>query len=166
MSPYALLGGDEALQKVGGDDIHWKRSLAKRLNLGIDYHEDWAEATNPLNYKELADQVTMLLAKAGEPVAASVPTGYDLTYRTQSLFAVHANMATIGAHIVYGPDVWGVQLNPPAPFPAVALQTPALHTSHLASDVFKAFGLTTEMLDALDATLLDAAGNVDSGGLE
>ncbi|HKE91578.1 MAG TPA: hypothetical protein VKB45_14685, partial [Gemmatimonadales bacterium] len=31
VSLHALLGGEEALQKIAGDDIHWKRILAKKF---------------------------------------------------------------------------------------------------------------------------------------
>ncbi len=148
VSLHAVLRGDEALKEIAGDDIYWKRRLSDRLKLGLAYHDDWEGKAAKLNFKNLAERLTPLLIAAGESGDLNGVTGYDVTYGVQSLFTVHAGLATIGAHLVYGPDTWSVELNPPAPFPDVA-QTPALHTAHLANYVFKAFSLNPEPLEVI-----------------
>jgi len=153
LSLYALLGGDDALTEIAGDDIHWKRKLAHGLRLELQYHEDWIQGIDRLNYKAIHDRVLRLLEETGEPRGEG-PTGYDLTYRTQSLFSTHANLATLGAHMLNDEEPWGVRLNPAAPFPGMSIQVSALHTSHLASHVFRAFALATDQIDALDSILL------------
>ena len=66
----------------------------------------------------------------------------------QSLFAVHAGLATIGSYILYGETSWSVEPSPPAPFDALGL-TPALHTAHLAKYVFDRFAISTEPLETV-----------------
>lgn len=153
VSLHVILRGDEALHEVAGDDIFWKRLLSEKLNLGFAYHEDWEGKVAKLNFKKLADELKPLLVKAGESGNPDGATGYDATYRVQSLFAVHAGLATIGSYLRYGEKAWGVVPHPPAPFPRPT-QIPALHTSHLAQYVFKAFGLPTEALDPISEKLL------------
>jgi hypothetical protein len=148
VSIHVILRGDEALHEVAGDDIFYKRLLAEKLQLGFAYHEDWEGKVAKLNFKKLADELKPLLEKVGEPGNPDGAKGYDATYRIQSLFAVHAGLATIGSYLRYGEKTWAVIPHPPAPFPRSA-QTPALHTAHLASYVFKAFGLPSEALDAI-----------------
>jgi len=154
VSLHAVLRGDAALNEIAGDDIYWKRRLSDRLKLGLTYHDDWEGRAAKLNFKSLAERLKPLLIAAGESGNPNGATGYDVTYGIQSLFAVHAGLATIGAYLVYGPETWGVEPNPPAPFPNVA-QTPALHTAHLASYVFKVFGLDTGPLEPIWEELLD-----------
>ena len=141
VSFHVLMRGDEAIQQIAGDDIHWKRKLSDALKLGDIYHPDWGGPEGRLNYKGLADGLPALLQKAGEPPLPEGQNPYDIGYRVQSLFAVHANLATIGAHIVYGEDVWRLNFDPPNPFrdPAAA---PVMHTVHLAQYVFMEFGLS------------------------
>lgn len=71
-----------------------------------------------------------------------------MTYRVQSLFAAHANLSTINQYLKTGETSWAVELNPPAPFPAIGM-TPALHTLHLAKYVFDAFGISTDGIEPL-----------------
>jgi hypothetical protein len=149
------------MHEVVGDDIFWKRLLSEKLNLGFAYHNDWEGKVSKLNFKKLADELRPLLIKAGEVGDPDGVKGYDVTYRVQSLFAVHAGLATIGSYLRYGDKTWGVIPNPPAQFRAPS-QTPALHTAHLASYVFKAFALPTEELDRIGDRLLDEA-KVESG---
>ncbi len=153
---HVLVRGDDALQDIAGDDIHWKRTLSKALQLGSLYQPQWAGSEGRLNYKNLADQLSALLQKAGEPPLAEGMNPYDISYRVQSLFAVHANLATIGAHIVYGDQTWSLKTNPPDPFGEPAA-TPALHTAHLARYVFKEFGVTDDGgVEAMGDALLEA----------
>ena len=141
------------MYEVAGDDIHWKRILSEKLELGLRYHDDWEGKTNKLNFKKLADDLRPLLERAGEKGNPDGAVGYDVTYRVQSLFALHAGLATIGAYIRYGPQTWGVDLRPPSPF-SRPTQTPALHTAHLAGYVFRVFGLATDELDRLAEQIL------------
>ncbi len=156
VSIHVVLRGEEALQEVAGDDIFWKRLLSEKLNLGFAYHNDWEGKVGKLNFKKLADELRPLLIKAGEAGDPDGVKGYDITYRVQSLFAVHAGLATIGSYLRYGDKTWGIVRNPPAQFRAPA-QTPALHTAHLAGYVFKAFALPIEELDRIGGRLLDEA---------
>ena len=161
VSIHVVLRGEEALHEVAGDDIFWKRLLSEKLNLGFAYHDDWEGKESKLNFKKLADDLRPLLMKAGETDDPDGAKGYDLTYRVQSLFAVHAGLATIGSYLRYGDKMWGVIPKPPVQFRA-ASQTPALHTAHLAGYVFKAFALPTEELDRIGERLLSEA-KVESG---
>ncbi len=156
VSIHVVLRGEEALHEVAGDDIFWKRLLSEKLQLGFAYHDDWEGKVAKLNFKKLADGLPSLLAQAGELVDPSGVQGYDVTYRVQSLFAVHAGLATIGSYLLYGDTAWGIIRNPPAKFRTPS-QTPALHSAHLANYVFKAFGVPTEELDRIADRLLGEA---------
>jgi hypothetical protein len=158
VSLHVLFRGDEALQEVGGDDIFWKRLLSKKLDLGLSYHEDWEGKIASLDFKRLAEGLKPLLVAAGEPGDPDGVLGYDVTYRVQSLFAVHAGLATIGSYIRSGDETWGVIPHPPAPFPRPT-QTPALHTVHLAGYVLKAFGLGNDRLERIWDTLVRGVGD-------
>lgn len=148
LSMHVVLRGNEALKEIAGDDLKYKRLLSQKLVLNIDYHPDLDVKPDKLNVYELAKQLGPLLEKAGETGNTSVVTGYDVTYRVQSTFAVHANLATIGAYLKYGDTSWGVEPNPPAPFGSLGM-TPALHTLHLARYVFVKFGIPTVEIDSL-----------------
>jgi hypothetical protein len=80
-----------------------------------------------------------------------------VTYRVQSLFAVHAGLATIGAYIRYGETSWSVEPNPDAPFPCIGL-TSALHTLHLARYVFDRFGIADGQLEVVWEGLIATCG--------
>ncbi|PYR46630.1 MAG: hypothetical protein DMF89_21365 [Acidobacteria bacterium] len=79
--------------------------------------------------------------------------GYDVTYRVQSTFAVHANLATLGAYLRYGDTSWGLELNPAAPFRMIGM-TPALHPSHLERYVFAKFSIPVTETESLRDQLL------------
>ena len=143
---HVLLRGDDALLEVAGDDVHYKRLLSNKLALGLSYQPDWQGPIKKLNWKELADALGPLLVKEGEALPSSGTTSYDLVYRTQSLFAVHAGLATIGAYLRYGDDEWAIEPRPDAPFESIGV-TSALHCIHLASYVFRRFGVATEPLE-------------------
>jgi hypothetical protein len=96
------------------------------------------------------------LTEAGEAGTSSGTLIYDVIYRTQSLFAVHAGLATLGAHVVYGDEWWEVEPNPAPPFLDPA-QSPALLTAHLAQYVFKAFGLNANGLEPLWQGIMNAS---------
>jgi hypothetical protein len=153
LSMHVVLRGDEALLDIAGDDISYKRLLSDKLDLNITYHQDWEGKLGKLNVYELAKQLAPLLKKAGETGNTSGLTGYDLTYRVQSTFAVHANLATIGAFLKYGEASWSIEPNPPASFGALGM-TPALHTLHLARYVFETFDIPTGEIESLGDRLL------------
>lgn len=156
VSIHVVLRGEEALHEVAGDDIFWKRLLSQKLCLGLAYQEDWEGQIAKLNFKELAEGLKPLLVAAGESGDPDGTKGYDATYRVQSLFAVHAGLATIGSYLHYGEEFWGIVWDPPPQF-RVPSQVPALHTAHLAGYVFKAFGLPTDELEEISQKLLDEA---------
>lgn len=153
LSMHVVLRGDEAINEIAGDDLKYKRLLSDKLALNIDYHPDLDVEPGQLNVYKLAEQLGPLLEKAGETGNTSGVMGYDVTYRVQSTFAVHANLSTFGAHLKYGDEVWGVEPNPPAPFDMLGM-TPALHTLHLARYVFMKFGIPTGDIDSLGDQLL------------
>jgi hypothetical protein len=152
VSLHVLLGGEEALQKIGGDDIYWKRILAKKFDLGA-YHDDWKGKVEKLNVWKLSEDLRPLLVAAGEEGNPDGTTGYDITFRVQSLFAAHACLASFGHFIDYGEEEWKAVAHPPPQFPAPA-PTPALHTAHLARYVFKAFGFPLESVERIGDELL------------
>jgi hypothetical protein len=161
VSLYVILRGQEALGEVAGDDIFWKRLLSEKLDLGFAYHENWEGKPAKLNFKKLYDDLQPLLESAGEPASPKGPRGYDITYRVQSLFAVHAGLATIGSYLRYGEKTWTVVRNPAPSFPRVS-QTPALHTAHLAKHVFKSFGLPSEELEPIWNKIIKLKGDDNS----
>ena len=80
VSLYVLLAGDEALQVIAGDDIYWKRRLAKALRLERDdYQPDWAGRLAKLNYKELHDRMLVLLREREAVDGPAGVTGFDVT---------------------------------------------------------------------------------------
>ena len=148
ISLHVLLRGKEALDEVQGADVFHKRRLAKRLNLRPEYQPEWTGPVGKLNHWQLAEDLGPLLDEAGE--TGGVTTGilaYDVTYRVQSLFSVHAGIATIRPYIRFGQRSWSVEPNPSAPFDDIGL-VPALYTLHLANYVFKRFGIATDAVEA------------------
>ena len=141
VSLYVLFDGYEALQVIDSDDIFWRSRLFKKLRLeGDDHHPDSAkrpEKPKKLNYKALTDRVLKLLHER-EPVGGPAGvTVYDVIYSYESLVSAHANLTTIGGHLVDGAVSVKSSLTPDD---AVAV-TPVLLTGHLAQHVFKEFGL-------------------------
>jgi hypothetical protein len=170
LSFHALMRGHEAMQQIGADDVYWRRQLAKKLELGIDYEPDWSGKEQKLNYWKLANQLPDVLKEAGEPEVQAGMNPYTIAYAVPSLFAVHANLATVSAHIIYGDDAWSITSSPAEalPDPAVA---PTLHTAHLARYVLKEFGVSDdggvevigdEVLAAVQQDAAASAGNLAS----
>ena len=154
VSLYVLLAGDEALQVIAGDNIYWKRRLSKALRLERDdYHPDWDGRLVKLNYKELHDRMLELLRKREPADSPTGVTSYDATYRYESLVSVHANLTTIGGHLVCRDDDWTVSVDSSLTPDDVAV-TPVLHTVHLAHYVFKEFGLDGDAMDPFVADLV------------
>ncbi len=154
VSLYVLLAGDEALQVIAGDDIYWKRRLSKALRLERDdYHPDWDGRLAKLNYKKLYDRMLELLRERESVDGPAGVTGYDVTYGYESLVSGHANLTTIGGHLVYGDGDWAVSVDSSLTPDDVAV-TPVLHTVHLAHYVFKEFGLDGDAMDPFVADLV------------
>ena len=143
VSLYVLFDGYEALQVIDSDDIFWRSRLFKKLRLeGDDHHPDSVKKPKPLNYWKLHNRVIDLLRER-EPVDG--PTGvtpYAAIYRYESLVSAHANLTTIGGHLVDRDDgCRAVSADSSlTPDDDVAV-TPVLLTGHLAQHVFKEFGL-------------------------
>ena len=155
VSLYVLLSGDEALQAIAGDNIYWKRRLSKALQLGQDdYQRDWPGRIVRLpTYYELDKRVRELLRER-EPVDGPAGvTGYNVIYSYESLVSTHANLTTIGGHLVYGDDEWAVSVDSSISQDDVAV-TPVLHTVHLAHYVFKEFGLDGDEMSPFVADLV------------
>ena len=154
VSLYVLLAGDEALQVIARDNIYWKRRLSKALRLERDdYRLDWAGRLAKLNYKELHDRMLELLREREPLDGPAGATGYDVIYSYESLVSAHANLTTIGGHLVYGDDDWAVSVDSSLQPDDIAV-TPVLHTVHLAHYVFKEFGLDGDAMDPFVADLV------------
>ena len=152
VSLYVVLGGEEAIHAVAGDNVYWRRRLQKSLNLEQDYQSNWSGSVVKLNYRALSDRVLKLLEEQGEPKGGPV-TGYDITYSFQSTLSLHANVSTITPHIAYGSEEWSATADAPSPL-SDQLFTPVLHTVHLAQYVFKEYGLSSAALEAVGDKLL------------
>ena len=157
VSLYVLLDGEKALQVIAGDDIHWKRILSRDLRLEREqdayYQQDWTGKIEKLKYEKLHDRILKLLRER-EPVDGPAGvTGYGVTYRYESLFSSHANLTTIGEHLVYGDDEWAVSVDSSKTPDDVAV-TSVLYTSHLAQHVFKEFGLDGDAMSSFVADLV------------
>ena len=165
VSLYVLLAGDEALQVIAGDDIYWKRRLSKKLRLERDdYHPDWTGKLAKLNYKDMHARLLELLRERESVDGPAGITGYDVTYSYESLVSAHANLTTIGGHLVYGDDdEWAVSVDSSQTPDNVAV-TPVLHTVHLAHYVFKEFGLNGDAMDPFVADLVVPASAQEQEG--
>ena len=92
------------------------------------------------------------------------PEADDVTYSYESLVSAHANLTTIGGHLVYGDDdEWAVSVDSSQTPDNVAV-TPVLHTVHLAHYVFKAFGLNGDAMDPFVADLVVPASAQEQEG--
>ena len=161
VSLYVLLDGDKALQVIAGDDINWKRILSRELRLERElererdayYQQDWTGKPAKLNVKDLHDRLLELLRERESVDGPAGVTGYDVTYRYESLVSSHANLMTIGEHLVYGDDEWAVSVDS-SKTPDDVAATPVLYTSHLAQHVFKEFGLDGDAMSSFVADLV------------
>ena len=174
VSLYVLFDGDEALQVIAGDDNFWKMKsrLFKYFRLeGDEHHPDSArrpEKPKKLNYKVLHDRVYELLRERGEPVDGPAGfTVYDVVYGYESFVSAHANLTTIGGHLVDGDDgCLAVSVNSSlTPDDAVAV-TPVFLTGHLAQYVFKEFGLDGDAMAPFVADLVVPARAQSANGAE
>ena len=165
LSLHVLLRGEEALQEVEAADIRDKRLLAERLKLEVDYKPDWEGKPQRLYFEQLANGLEQLLRDAGETGKPSGIASYDLTYRVQSLFAVHAGLATFRPYLHCGESSWSVDPHPQTLFDSQGI-FPALRTLHLAKHVFEAFKVSPDGLEQLWDSLICSGGSTvddDSG---
>ena len=157
VSLYVLLGGDKALLVIANADIYWKRVLSKQLQMEQErdayYQQDWTGKPEPLKIKDLHDRLLELLRERESVDGPAGVTGYDVTYRYESLVSSHANLMTIGEHLVYGDDEWAVSVDS-SKTPDDVAATPVLYTSHLAQHVFKEFGLDGDAMSSFVADLV------------
>ena len=172
VSLYALLDGDKALKVINDDCNYWMRNLPEplvddyihwmrhllpepfRLE-GDPHYPDSVKKPKKLNYWELHERVIELLRER-EPVDSPAGvTGYDVTYRWESLVSAHANLTTIARHLVDGDDgCLAVSVDSWETLDADVTVTPMLYTVHLASYVFKEFSLDGDAMDPFVADLV------------
>ena len=90
---------------------------------------DWTGKIAKLNYFDLHDRIELKLLREREPVRwfGRDSLCYDVTYRYESLHSSHANLTTIGEHLVYGDDEWAVSVDSSKTPDDVAV-TPVLYT--------------------------------------
>ena len=155
VSLYVLLGGDKALEVIVDDHTQWSRHLSKSLRIeGDQHHPDSVKKQNKLNYWEMHKRVIELLRERGEPVDGPAGvTGYDVIYRSESLFSTHANVFTIGRHLVCGDDEWAVSVDSSETRGDDVALAPVLYTNDLAQRVFKEFGLDGDAMAPFVADL-------------
>ena len=153
VSFYALLAGDEALHIIASDDIYWKRRLSGALRLEQDdYHPEWSGTAAKINYTDMSRRVISLLRAREAVDGPGDVTCLDVIYRFQSLASVHANLTTIGSHLVERDGEGAVSENSSLTLNNVVV-TPVLLTVHLAQYVFKEFGLDADAMDPFVASL-------------
>ena len=156
VSLYVLLAGNEALRVIASDNIYCGSRLSKVLRLERDDYseQDWNVKPTKLNYKDLHGRMLKLLSERGESVDGPAGvTGYDVTYSYESFASSHANLKTIGQHLVCGDDEWAVSVDS-SRAPDDVVVTPVLYTNHLAQHVFKEFGLDGDAMGPFVADLV------------
>ncbi len=143
VSLYVLLGGDKALEEIRDDHIQRSHQLCESLRMeGDHHHPDSVKNQKKLNYWEMHKRVIELLREQGESVDGPAGvTGYDVIYRSESLFSTHANVFTIGRHLVCGDDEWAVSVDSSETRGDDVASAPVIYTRDLAQRVFKEFGL-------------------------
>ena len=156
VSLYVLLGGDKALEEIRDDHIQRSHQLCKSLRMeGDHHHPDSVKNQKKLNSWERHKRVIELLREQGESVDGPAGvTGYDVIYRSESLFSTHANVFTIGRHLVFGDDEWVVSVDSSETRGDDIVSAPVIHTSYLAQRVFKEFGLDGDAMSSFVADLV------------
>ena len=163
VSLYVLLDGDEALEVLVADNIYRMRQMRpmfEALRLEVDHHydsdPDSVKEPKPLNYKRLHERVRKLLRKGGESVDGPAGvTDYHVIYGSDSLFSTHANLFTIGGHLVWGDDECAVSVDSSHALDDDVVRGPVIFTNHLAQRVFEKFGLDG---DAIPGRFKEARG--------
>ena len=143
VSLYVLLGGDKALEEIRDDHIQRSHQLCESLRMeGDHHHPDSVKNQKILNGWERHKRVIELLREQGESGDGPAGvTGYAVIYGSESLFSTHANVFTIGRHLVFGDDEWAVSVDSSETRDDDIVSAPVIHTSYLAQRVFKEFGL-------------------------
>ena len=133
---------------------------SRPLRLEVDHHydsdPDSVKEPKPLNYKRLHERVRKLLRKGGESVDGPAGvTDYHVIYGSDSLFSTHANLFTIGGHLVWGDDECAVSVDSSHALDDDVVRGPVIFTNHLAQRVFEKFGLDG---DAIPGRFKEARG--------
>ena len=149
VSLYVLLGGDKALEEILDSHIQRSHQLYKSLRMEGDHHQlDSVKNQKKLDYWEMHKRVIELLREQGEQIDGPAGvTGYDVIYRSESLFSTHANVFTIGRHLVLGDDEWAVSLDTSETRGYDVASAPVTYTRDLAQRVFKEFGLDGDAMN-------------------
>ena len=162
VSLYLLLDGDEALEVLEADNIYRMRQMRpifEALRLEVD-HQDSVKEPKPLNYKRLHERVRKLLRKGGESVDGPAGvTDYDVIYRSDSFSSTHANLFTIGGHLVWGDDECAVSVDSSHALDDDVVRGPVIFTNYLAQRVFEKFGLDGDAIPGRERTIQGGAGD-------
>ena len=164
VSLYLLLGGADAVVEVMGDYAKSARTLAEKHGRppspGIALWHALREAVGPkgppvgrLNYEKIAGQVGGLLQRAGDPRGGKdrAMERYDLVYRVESQLSAHAGLGSMGQYVDWRGEPWAVRARPAVRSVGAEdhVVLAAVMTAHLASHVFRTFGLHTYTADLL-----------------
>ena len=153
---YILLGGDKALSEFESRYVQHTRGLIKTtsLKLGSEYDPGGKGPSQRLSLYEIAMRLGPLLEDAGETVSVdALKKLYDVIYKVQSEFAMHAGLATVRPYIRRGESSWSAEPNPPAPLKDIGLNS-ALYKLFFAKHVFIRFGIATDAVEAAMGELL------------
>ena len=168
VSLYVLLGGDKALEVIVDDHTQWSRHLSESLRIeGDHHHPDSVKKQKTLNYWNMHKRVIELLRERGEPVDGPAGvTGYDVIYRSESLFLDPCERVTIGRHLVCGDDEWAVSVDSSETRGEDVALAPVLYTNDLAQRVFKEFGLDGDAMAPFVTDLVVPARTQSANGAE
>ena len=134
---------------------------------GDRHQPDSVKKQKKLNYRKMHKRVIELLCEQGEPADGPAGvTGYDVIYRSESLFSTHANVFTIGRHLVCGDDEWAVSVDSSETRGDDVAFAPVIYTSDLAQRVFKEFGLDGDAIAPFVAALVVPARAKSANGAE
>jgi hypothetical protein len=146
VSLYALYGGDEAWETLGGAYVGEVRKLPDVVKDPPQREEidSWTGPTDRLKWIQLAADVGALLESHGDSVAREVSTNlYDLLYRGESLFSTHGGMGVVAGHLLDGDERLGIiPARDPGPAKGQIIMG-AVIEAHLASHVFNVFGVSS-----------------------
>ena len=84
-----------------------------------------------------------------------------MIYRSDSLFSIHANLFTIGGHLVCGDDECAVSVDSSNALDDDVARGPVIYTNYLAQRVFEKFGLDGDAIPGreLNWTIQGGAGD-------
>lgn len=119
---YVLVGGPEAVLATMGDYsrsmkvFHQRNGTKPTLELQLwqalgSADKGQAGGDQRLNYEALALKVARLLRERGElgAEAKMAQDTYDTVYRSESMFSIHATLASIGPYLDFHARPWGLR---------------------------------------------------------